>query len=166
MSDDDAPVWELIEETGKPISIHIGLTDRLPSARMSVRGLPGTGHFYDAPRRMLEWAFSGVLDRHQSLKIILAEVDCGWMPYFAEQADDNYLRHSFSDLKDVKLRLLPSEYMSRVLLPDLHHRPLRDREPRAGRGRPDDVVERLPPHHLGLAVLVEDDQRLLRGCPS
>jgi uncharacterized protein len=103
MSEDDAPVWELIEETGKPISIHIGLTDRLPSARMSVRGLPGTGHFYDAPRRMLEWAFSGVLDRHQSLKIILAEVDCGWMPY--------------SDLKDVKLRLLPSEYMSEYFFP-------------------------------------------------
>ena len=83
---------------------------------------------------MLEWVFSGVLDRHQSLQIILAEVDCGWMPYFAEQADDNYLRHAFADLKDVKLRLLPSEYMSRVLLPDLHHRPLRDRQPRTASG--------------------------------
>jgi predicted TIM-barrel fold metal-dependent hydrolase len=58
-----------------------------------------------------------VLDRHQSLKIILAEVDCGWMPYFAEQADDNYMRHSFSDLKDVKLRLKPSEYMREYFYP-------------------------------------------------
>jgi uncharacterized protein len=117
MNEVDAPVWELIEETGKPLTIHIGLSDRPPPARTSVRGLPGTGHFYDAPRRMLEWAFSGVLDRHQSLKIILAEVDCGWMPYFAEQADDNYLRHSFSDLKDSKLRLLPSEYMQQYFYP-------------------------------------------------
>lgn len=117
MNDDDEPVWALIEEIGKPLAIHIGLTDRMPPAKMPVRGLPGTGHFYDAPKRMLEWAFSGVLDRHQSLKIILAEVDCGWMPYFAEQADDNYLRHSFSDLKDVKLRLLPSEYMAEYFYP-------------------------------------------------
>ncbi len=117
MSEADEPVWALIEDIGKPLTIHIGITDRMPPAKMPVRGLPGTGHFYDAPKRMLEWAFSGVLDRYQDLKIILAEVDCGWMPYFAEQADDNYLRHSFADLKDVKLRLLPSEYMSQYFYP-------------------------------------------------
>ena len=118
IGDADEPVWSLVEETGKPLTIHIGLTDRPPGAkRMSVRGLPGTGHFYDAPSRMLEWAFSGVLDRHQRLRIILAEVDCGWMPYFAEQADDNYLRHAFADLKDSRLRLLPSEYMSEFFFP-------------------------------------------------
>jgi uncharacterized protein len=116
MNDDDEPVWALIEETGKPITIHIALTDQLPSTKIVARGLPGTGHFYDAPRRMLEWVFSGVLDRHD-LKIILAEVDCGWMPYFAEQADDNYLRHAQSDLRDVKLRLMPSEYMAQYFFP-------------------------------------------------
>ena len=131
---------------------------------MRVRGLPGTGHFYDAPSRMLEWAFSGVLDRHQSLRIILAEVDCGWMPYFAEQADDNYLRHAFADLKDSRLRLLPSEYMSEFFFPTFitDHYAIDNRH-RANRRQPDDVVQRLPAHHLGLAVLVEDHQRVLRG---
>ena len=54
---------------------------------------------------------SGVLDRFPSLQIVLTEVDCGWVPYFEEQADDNYRRHSKSSLRDVKLAKLPSEYM-------------------------------------------------------
>jgi predicted TIM-barrel fold metal-dependent hydrolase len=60
---------------------------------------------------MLEFIFSGVLDRFPTLRILMAEVDCGWIPYFEEQADDNYLRHSFSDLRDSRLEKLPSEYM-------------------------------------------------------
>jgi predicted TIM-barrel fold metal-dependent hydrolase len=117
ISPDDDPVWAAISESEKPITIHIGLTDSLPTTKIPVKSLPGTGHFYDAPRRMLEWIFSGVLDRFPDLQIILAEVDCGWMPYFAEQADDNYLRHSLSDLRDVKLRLRPSEYMAQYFFP-------------------------------------------------
>ena len=78
--------------------------------------LPGTGHFYDAPRRMLELAFSGVLDRPQSSGS-LTEVDCGWMPYFAEQADDNYLRHRRRPQGRQADRLLPSEYMYEYFSP-------------------------------------------------
>ena len=32
-------------------------------------------------------------------------------PYYAQQCDDNYLRHSKSELRDVKLARMPSEYM-------------------------------------------------------
>ncbi len=60
---------------------------------------------------MLDFIFSGVLDRFPGLVVFLAEIDCGWLPYFAQQADDNYRRHSKSDLKDVKFKRLPSEYM-------------------------------------------------------
>lgn len=107
--EDDA-VWRVIEESGKPMTIHIGLSNAMPQPQPA-QHLPGTGHFYDAPRRMLEFIFSGVLDRFPNLTIVLAEVDCGWIPYFEEQADDNYLRHSQSSLKDHKLAKLPSEYM-------------------------------------------------------
>ena len=68
-------------------------------------------HFYDAPARMLEFIFSGVLDRFPSLNVFLAEIDCGWLPYYAQQCDDNYLRHSKSELRDVHLARMPSEYM-------------------------------------------------------
>ena len=45
------------------------------------------------------------------LNVFLAEIDCGWLPYYAQQCDDNYRRHSKSELRDVKLARMPSEYM-------------------------------------------------------
>jgi predicted TIM-barrel fold metal-dependent hydrolase len=115
--EDDA-LWAAVVETGKPLVIHVSLSSAMPPAQpMQANTLPGTLHFYDAPRRMLEFIFGGVLDRFPQLKIILAEVDCGWMPYFAEQADDNYLRHSRADLRDVTLSMLPSEYMRSFFFP-------------------------------------------------
>lgn len=125
---EDDRVWELVESTGKPLTIHVSLygpraTPTVPvpkggvgrsgmaNAQKQARKLPGAGHFYDAPRRMLEFVFSGVLDRFPGLKIFLAEVDAGWIPYFEDQADDNFLRHSKADLKGHGLSMLPSEYM-------------------------------------------------------
>ncbi len=54
-------------QTGKPIAIHIGLTDAMPF-QLVARKLPGTAHFYDAPGRMLELIFGGVLDRFPGLR--------------------------------------------------------------------------------------------------
>jgi predicted TIM-barrel fold metal-dependent hydrolase len=110
LTPEDDPVWAAIEQTGLPVCIHIYISDAMPY-QVSAKKLPGTVHFYDAPRRMLEIIFSGILDRYPNLRFVLAEVDCGWMPYFAEQADDNYQRHAKATLRDQQLDRLPSEYM-------------------------------------------------------
>jgi predicted TIM-barrel fold metal-dependent hydrolase len=110
ISPEDDPLWAAIEESGRPISIHVSLSDK-PLGQLKATTLPGTVHFYDAPARMLEIIFAGVLDRFPKLQFVMTEVDCGWVPYFEEQADDNYLRHSKSSLRDVKLSKKPSEYM-------------------------------------------------------
>jgi predicted TIM-barrel fold metal-dependent hydrolase len=112
LSPEDDPLWEAIEQTGMPICIHIGLNDQMPY-QLDARKLPGTVHFYDAPGRMLELIFGGVLDRFPELHFVMTETDCGWMPYFAEQADDNYLRHAKATLAGEPLAMLPSEYMRR-----------------------------------------------------
>jgi predicted TIM-barrel fold metal-dependent hydrolase len=109
-ADEDDAVWAAIAETGKPVAIHVSLRSAA-SFNMAASALPGTVHFYDAPTRMLEFIFSGVLDRFPTLQVFLAEVDCGWLPYYAQQCDDNFLRHSKSELRDVKLSRMPSEYM-------------------------------------------------------
>ncbi len=110
--EDDA-VWEAVEASGKPLTIHIGLGATMSGrmSRLKARDLPGTVHFNDAPTRMLQFIFSGVLDRFPRLRIPLIEVDCGWLPYFSFTADDNFLRHAKSSLRDHKLTRLPSEYM-------------------------------------------------------
>jgi len=115
IDDDDDPLWAALEESGKPLIIHVGLIET--AERSFVRGgakkLPGTGHFYDTPKRMLEFIFNGVFDRHPDLHVVLAEVDCGWIPYFEDQADDNFLRHARADLRDHTLQMTPGEYMRR-----------------------------------------------------
>jgi predicted TIM-barrel fold metal-dependent hydrolase len=107
---EDDPVWAAVEESGKPLTIHVSLRST-STFNLAPTGLPGTVHFYDAPARMLEFIFSGVLDRFPAMQVFLAEVDCGWLPYFAQQADDNYRRHAHSELRDIKLARRPSEYM-------------------------------------------------------
>ena len=113
--EDDA-VWEAIQDTGKSINIHVSMMEEPPHLRpprSAAMTLPGVGHFYDAPGRMLQFIFSGVLDRFPELQINLAEVDCGWMPYFQDQCDDNLLRHSKSQFRDHGLSMKPSEYMKK-----------------------------------------------------
>ena len=131
--DEDDKVWAAIEETGKPVAIHVSLRSA-SSFNMAAMALPGTVHFYDAPARMLEFIFSGVLDRFPSLNVFLAEIDCGWLPYYAQQCDDNYLRHSKSELRD-------GLFACQDFLP--HHSPLATGHPLhrgiedAARGPPD-----------------------------
>jgi uncharacterized protein len=107
--EDDA-VWEAIEASGRPVTIHVGLVTGM-LGRQRAESLPGTGHFYDAPTRMLQFIFSGVLDRFPRLRVPFIEVDCGWIPYFEQQADDNFMRHRKATLRDAKLTRRPSEYM-------------------------------------------------------
>jgi predicted TIM-barrel fold metal-dependent hydrolase len=109
---EDEAVWERIEASGLPLTIHVGLGNTMPQ-ELKAKTLPGTVHFYDAPNRMLQFIFAGVLDRFPGLTIVMTEVDCGWLPYFAEQADDNFLRHAKSSLRDHRLTMKPSEYMSK-----------------------------------------------------
>jgi predicted TIM-barrel fold metal-dependent hydrolase len=107
--EDDA-VWEAIEASGMPVSIHVGLVSG-KMGRQRAESLPGTGHFYDAPLRMLQFIFGGVLDRFPNIRVPFIEVDCGWIPYFESQADDNFMRHRKASLRDSKLTRMPSEYM-------------------------------------------------------
>jgi predicted TIM-barrel fold metal-dependent hydrolase len=54
---------------------------------------------------------SGVLERFPRLRVIGTETGVGWIPYFLEQTDDNFLRHRF--WAKTQLRMLPSEYFRR-----------------------------------------------------
>jgi predicted TIM-barrel fold metal-dependent hydrolase len=107
IEDVDDPLWALVEDREIPVTIHVGMGDQQPA-----QFLPGVVHFYDAPQRILQFIFSGVLDRFPKLQVVMTEVDAGWVPYFLEQADDNFLRHKKSSLRDNKLTRLPSEYVA------------------------------------------------------
>ena len=106
--EDDA-VFACVAERGIPLSIHVSLTQGMPSAHRSA--LPGYGRFFDAPNRIVQLIFAGVFDRFPNLNVVVAEVDCGWVPYFKEQIDNNYLR--LDAVSDFTIRELPSVYVER-----------------------------------------------------
>jgi predicted TIM-barrel fold metal-dependent hydrolase len=106
--EDDA-VFGHLAQTRVPLSIHVSLTQALPSAHRSP--LPGYGRFFDAPNRIVEIIFAGVFDRFPDLSVVIAEVDCGWVPYFKEQIDNNYKR--LEPTSDFVIRELPSVYVDR-----------------------------------------------------
>src|SRR2546425_349192 len=103
---DDAwePLWAAGAETGLPIGFHLSGGHRTvvisgPQAHnpgnMGVRVSCSTIQM-DEPLAAL--IFSGALERHPGLKIVLAETGIGWLPYMLERMDDTYQK--FLDAPD------------------------------------------------------------------
>jgi predicted TIM-barrel fold metal-dependent hydrolase len=66
------------------------------------------GHKVVAMDTLTELTFSGVFERHPRLKLLLAEFECGWIPFFLEDLDRKLGR-----VPEARISMLPSEYISR-----------------------------------------------------
>ncbi len=108
-TEEDDPVWHALVERGLTANIHVALSPAMPKASGTPGPLPGAGRHIPIGGQLLELIFSGTFDRIPDLHVVAAEVDCGWLPYFKEQCDDNFrrFRHRFD------LPHLPSEYFER-----------------------------------------------------
>jgi uncharacterized protein len=118
------PLWDAAAETGIVIGFHLGgglrtVTFSGPKAsdpgNMGVRVACSTLQM-DEPLAAV--IFSGALERHPQLKIVLAETGIGWLPYMVERMDDSYQR--FLDAGDfwrahggLQLTIAPSAYFRR-----------------------------------------------------
>jgi predicted TIM-barrel fold metal-dependent hydrolase len=59
--------------------------------------------------------FSGILERHPSVTVVLGESGLGWIPYVLERMDHEY--HKYYDrTEDVRLASLPSELFHRHMV--------------------------------------------------
>lgn len=103
------PMWDAIEESGIPLSFHVG-------AGSSLRGAGALGTSITMalqPFREL-WcllAFSGILERHPEMKVIFTEGGISWIPATLFDADKQY--KAFSTEVRPKLAELPSYYWHR-----------------------------------------------------
>jgi uncharacterized protein len=109
VADEDDSVWAALVDRGLPVSIHVSLGRTMPEAHRS--NLPGFGRFFDVPNRIVQMIFSGMFDRYPDLRLVCAEVDCGWVPYFKEQVDNNF--HRLYQPGSTVIRGLPSDYVER-----------------------------------------------------
>jgi predicted TIM-barrel fold metal-dependent hydrolase len=120
------PLWAAGAETGVPIGFHLGGGMRTvvfsgPKAanpgNMGVRVSTSPLQMDEALAAVI---FSGALERHPSLKIVLAETGIGWLPYMLERMDDTYRK--FLDAPDfwrgqsrLALAMAPSAYFRRQI---------------------------------------------------
>jgi predicted TIM-barrel fold metal-dependent hydrolase len=109
VTDEDDNVWDTLVELRFPVSIHVSLGRTMPEAHRS--SLPGYGRFFDVPNRIVQMIFSGMFDRFPGLQVVCAEVDCGRVPYFKEQVDNNF--HRLYSPGTSSVVGLPSEYVER-----------------------------------------------------
>jgi predicted TIM-barrel fold metal-dependent hydrolase len=108
---DDDRVLAAVAERQLPLNIHVTLSNAMPKTT-NTSALPagnGSNRVTASADALTHLIFSGVFDRIPDLKLVFAEVDCGWVPYIKEQMDDGFLRYRFR----YNLERLPSEYVER-----------------------------------------------------
>ena len=117
------PLWQLCADLDVPVHKHAPAPPAMPAADRSGPGVIAISfaenHFYNR-RGVAHLIFSGVLERHPTLKVILTEGGANWIPEHLAQLDRIY-----RDGKDERgfrrflspavqpLSLTPSEYFHR-----------------------------------------------------
>jgi predicted TIM-barrel fold metal-dependent hydrolase len=82
------PLWEVVNDAGIPVCMHIGSSSRLvttspdapPTVLVSLNGL-------NAMMAGVDWLLSGTLERFPNINVILSEGGAGWVPYVLERCD-------------------------------------------------------------------------------
>jgi predicted TIM-barrel fold metal-dependent hydrolase len=124
------PFWAAAQELDIPISLHVGSEKESWDRRRLAKDVnPIAG----IERSLSQMVFGGVFERFPRLKIVSAENQVGWVPYFMQWMDHLHTRMAAISGPDrLELELLPSEYLRRqvyfTFIPfDTWWVPIRDR---------------------------------------
>jgi predicted TIM-barrel fold metal-dependent hydrolase len=115
------PLWDLCEELDIAVHIHGGsgtpdYGEHLAARAMLLIELPWFSH-----RSVWHLIFSGVLERHPSLRVVLTEQGVAWLPRGLETLDWFYRRMTLPEAAEAKffgavakgLSMTPTEYFHR-----------------------------------------------------
>ena len=107
------PLWAAIQETGMPMSFHVG-TGKDPRTATGNGGaiLNYVWHaLATAIEPVTQMCVSGILQRFPQLKFATVEAGIGWLAWTLWVMDEGYQKHHFWVAP--KLEMLPSEYFRR-----------------------------------------------------
>jgi predicted TIM-barrel fold metal-dependent hydrolase len=115
--DDWEPLWTAAEEIGLPIQVHtIGgrpgpNIPRKPTDYLKWLATHMTDFQMTMARHIAAVLFSGCLERHPALRVVIAEAGLGWLPYILERVD-----YEWEDqFQNLELKMKPSEYWRRQM---------------------------------------------------
>jgi predicted TIM-barrel fold metal-dependent hydrolase len=88
------PFFAACQETGTVICMHVGSGTKTPTTSPDAPdAVPATIIFGNSVGGLTDYLFSGVLHRYETLKLMFAECQIGWIPYLLERADDVWATH-------------------------------------------------------------------------
>jgi len=111
------PFWSAVAATGLPMSFHIVAPRKVDLRATFLSPVPGVKENLIAltPIGICEvvstLTFTGVLERHPTLRFVLVECGIGWIPYFLERMDQTFEKHRFWTQSIIKEK--PSTYWYR-----------------------------------------------------
>lgn len=114
------PFWAAAQDLDMPVSLHaITGMERIPwEYGAEKRAMRSTVTPHEIEKSFSILILSGVLERFPRLKIVSAENNCGWLPYYLQRMDRTFSRFGPSGTVTpwpTKLTLKPSEYFQRQM---------------------------------------------------
>jgi len=124
------PLWKLVSDAGCPVTIHRehggkGGTQEGNRGYQGVQ-LPDSGEikdslwvsstvqrFFSVMGRITDMIFTGVFDRFPNLKIVNAECNFGWVPFWRQTMDEEWERHQTTGWTKMLAVQSPSSYLGR-----------------------------------------------------
>jgi len=111
------PFWAAAQDLNVPISLHsitgMGAESRLAIKQPLDRYVRSTVLCHEVQRTLVVLIFSGVLERFPNLKIVSAENEVGWLPFFLQKLDQ--AQEEYRYLYPAPLKLKPTEYFRRQI---------------------------------------------------
>ena len=106
------PFIRACEETETVICMHIGSgTKTVDTGKDAPTVMSANLIACNSVASMIDWLFSGKLEQFPKLKLLYAECQIGWIPYFVERADDIWQTHQWAQ-GERRLTKPPSYYYS------------------------------------------------------
>lgn len=105
------PLFAACEETETVVCMHIGSSSKMPQTTPDAPFIvSSTLTFQNAMGSMIDWVFSGTLERFPNLVIAYSEGQVGWMPYVLERMDKLWEERSDNSF-GTSLKNPPTSYL-------------------------------------------------------
>ncbi len=109
------PLWQAASASGIPLTFHRTFGgappdmdwDELVEQNVSVAGI--VNRFFSAVRPLTYLVLNGVFDRNPGLRLVAGEVNCGWIPFWAQTMDETL--RTEGAWAGLELGRAPSEYL-------------------------------------------------------
>ena len=115
------PLWAAAQDAGTPVTLHIAtsrkrdpLQNLVPFSSAAIDGAVGLAN-RDVPLRttLAAMIFGGVFQRFPGLRIVVAEYEISWAPYFVREMDRVYGETAFGKAVRAVLKTGPGETFRR-----------------------------------------------------